>query len=87
MLERIGNAHGLFAVQRDCRWGWTGGPGWDRVGPSGVPWGEDLGKGSWEMRGGKAMSLLDESLANSRELARRPVMERGLLSRRDRRKA
>jgi len=33
------------------------------------------------------MSLLDESLANSRALGRRPVMERGLLSRRARRKA
>jgi hypothetical protein len=29
------------------------------------------------------MSLLDESLANSRELGRRPLMERVLLSRRD----
>src|SRR5216683_1157573 len=24
---------------RDGRWGWTGGPGWARVGPAGVPWG------------------------------------------------
>ena len=29
------------------------------------------------------MSLLDESLANSRELGRRPLMERVLLSRRN----
>jgi hypothetical protein len=32
---------------------------------------------------GKAMSLMDESLANSRELGRRPLMERVLVSRRD----
>jgi hypothetical protein len=32
---------------------------------------------------GKAMSLLDESLPNSRELGMRPLMEGVLLSRRD----
>lgn len=32
----------------DCRWGWTGGTDWDRVGLSGVPWEEGCGKGSWE---------------------------------------
>jgi len=37
--------------------------------------------------GGKAISLLDASLATSRELARRPLMKRVLWSQRERRKA
>jgi hypothetical protein len=28
---------------------WTGSSRWDRVGPSGVPWGDGLEKGGWEM--------------------------------------
>jgi hypothetical protein len=33
-----------------ARWSavWTGSAGWDRVGPSAVPWGDGLGKGGWE---------------------------------------
>ncbi len=76
--EQGGARRRRSVAPRDCCWGWTGGTGCDRVGPSGAPWGADLGKGSWEMRGGKAMSLLDASLANARALGRRPVMERVL---------
>ena len=32
-----------------CSAVWTGISGWDRVGPSGVPWGDGLEKGGWEM--------------------------------------
>ena len=30
---------------------WTGRAGWDRIGPSGEPWGDGLGKSGWKMRG------------------------------------
>ncbi len=38
-----GYASPTARAARDGRWGWTGGPGWARVGPAGVPWGNGLG--------------------------------------------